>query len=143
MTEEEKKAEELKKKAEEEAKKKENEVPKDKHGTPTVENSEKKEPDDPLMKELDSELKSKLGDEIYKDYANYPIKERVVMLRAISKGIDKVKGIKTEANNPATPPAPTKNKPKTILEMNDKETVFANLQNQTSFANKSAKWYKK
>lgn len=134
MPEPEKKIEEPKK----DEQKKETEVP-------TVENSEKKEPDDSLLLDLDAEYKSKLGDGVYNDYKDYPLKERVKMLRAILKGIEKVKPIE-EAKNPATPPANATNKnqkPKTLLELNNKDVMFEKFQSQTSFANRAQSWMKK
>ena len=105
--------------------------------------------DDPLYVELDAELKAKLGDDLYNDYKDYPIKERVGLLRSLDKSLEKAKKMKEEiekgkedkpkpeASNPVAPPAPHKVKPKTVLEQNNKDTYFDSLRDQTSFLSRA------
>ncbi len=88
-TPEELKAEEAKKKADEEAAAKAKADADAKAKAEEEKRRKKDEAEDPLYAELDRELHAKLGDDVYNDFKDKPLKERVLLLRSIAKAVDK------------------------------------------------------
>jgi len=105
--------------------------------------------EDPLYAETDQRLKQKLGEDVYKDFQDHPLKERVMLLIAVEKAVDKQAAAQVP---PATPPidktgtpngitnppaGDVPEAPKTLLELNNAEDFKRDFRAASSYLEKS------
>ena len=79
------------------------------------------------------ELKTKLGDEVYNTFKDYPAEDRLKLLKAVDKAAPAAgRGKVIKGGNP---PAPKEDKRQTILETNNSRLFFKDLKKGNSYGN--------
>lgn len=107
-----------------------------------------------ILEDLNEQLKTKLGDEIYETYKDYDLPERIKLMQSIMKSVEKFTSEKKgpidktgevkDAGGVPPPEPPKEKKPefKTLAELNNSKEFLRDMQKHSSYLEASKRFRK-